>query len=413
MRPISSPAQAPTASQANTVKSSSRRQQAPPAENGNGIPEHLIRDVSYVPKRRGRPPAAPTNGYERVLSPVAPSPAAPPESHTEALRMALETISRESARAGALQAQLTRALEDVQHLRAKEQAMLTEFEHRVARAVKHHQQKFDATLATHRARIEELEERLSLAEGSHLKHDADSQTVVPDNDSQRTTSLSPMTTEDAAKALLSAKHPHLHRRPLRPQSRSASPAQRSPTEAMAPPSRPNSRQSHASSVIPANSTHVPRVSMGRFPADVSHPGNTFAGAHDKRPADCMDASRDDASSVAGSDRSAKRRRTASGSSAADRAPPAQVAASSDPIARMRAHVAGGAPVPEYDLHRVKLIYEPDSKGNHVCRVCTMHSESGQTVGFPVGTPDIDLVLHGMGAHPGLWHSPMAAKTPHP
>lgn len=32
------------------------------------------------------------------------------------------------------------------------------------------------------------------------------------------------------------------------------------------------------------------------------------------------------------------------------------------------------------------------------------------MGFPVGTPEVDLVMHGVGAHPGLWHSPMASET---
>jgi hypothetical protein len=51
----------------------------------------------------------------------------------DAVRMALEAVSRESARAGALQAQLDRALQDVAHLRAKEAAVMKEFDARVER----------------------------------------------------------------------------------------------------------------------------------------------------------------------------------------------------------------------------------------------------------------------------------------
>lgn len=55
------------------------------------------------------------------------------DQNMEGMRMALDAVARESARAGALQAQLDRALQDVHHLRQKEQAMLGEFDHRVAR----------------------------------------------------------------------------------------------------------------------------------------------------------------------------------------------------------------------------------------------------------------------------------------
>ncbi|KZV80466.1 hypothetical protein EXIGLDRAFT_732768 [Exidia glandulosa HHB12029] len=420
---------------ANGVKANNRRQSAAQADSSSAIPEHLIRDVSYVPKRRGRPPAAPSNGYERVLSPVASqhmTMAADP--NMEAMRMALEAVARESARAGALQAQLDRALQDVQHLRQKEQAMLAEFDHRVLRAVKHHKQQLEAALAAQQTRIEELEDRLREGGIQIKSQDADASTMVPDCDSQRTTSLSPLADVDAMKTRLPPMAPPVQTRlPPPPRSISNSPE---PMSASVPPSEGgSSSQPHKSS------RRAP--SLGRFetgPPPLAPPqGRSTSGSGTKLPsldhqhqhhphvtsekrtaADSIDhlRDRDDASSVASSERSAKRRRTSQETSHSH--PHAHTYAQQlaqrpetdgfFDAARMRAYATAGAPIPEYDVQRIKLIYEEDSKGNHVCRVCTLNSASGQSVGFPVGTPEVDLVMHGVGAHPGLWHSSLSSDS---
>ncbi|KZV82064.1 hypothetical protein EXIGLDRAFT_779013 [Exidia glandulosa HHB12029] len=416
---------------ANGVKANNRRQSAAQADSSSAIPEHLIRDVSYVPKRRGRPPAAPSNGYERVLSPVASqhmTMAADP--NMEAMRMALEAVARESARAGALQAQLDRALQDVQHLRQKEQAMLAEFDHRVLRAVKHHKQQLEAALAAQQTRIEELEDRLREGGIQIKSQDADASTMVPDCDSQRTTSLSPLADIDAMKTRLPPMAPPVQTRlPPPPRSISNSPE---PMSASVPPSE-------------GTSSHKPSrraPSLGRFetgPPLAPPQGRSTSGSGTKLPsldhqhqhhphvtsekrtaADSIDhlRDRDDASSVASSERSAKRRRTSQETSHSH--PHAHTYAQQlaqrpetdgfFDAARMRAYATAGAPIPEYDVQRIKLIYEEDSKGNHVCRVCTLNSASGQSVGFPVGTPEVDLVMHGVGAHPGLWHSSLSSDS---
>ena len=74
----------------------------------------------------------------------------------------------------------------------------------------------------------------------------------------------------------------------------------------------------------------------------------------------MDDARDDVTSVAGSERSVKRRRTASGEAgpspkAVERSQPAESSGHQDPVARMRAHVAAGQPVPEYDLETMSAL----------------------------------------------------------
>ena len=162
------PAAAPTVPRTKSSSAATKRQTADNDHQHHHHQQPSLQSQSWVtqngqapPRRRGRPPAMPSNGYERVLSPIPAShhtqnaPAqhnqhqmASHSSHgstapgggggsgndnIQAVRMALDAVSRESARAGALQAQLDRALADVANLKQREQQMMREFDHRVDR----------------------------------------------------------------------------------------------------------------------------------------------------------------------------------------------------------------------------------------------------------------------------------------
>lgn len=165
---------------------------------------------------------------------------------------------------------------------------------------------------------------------------------MPDTDSQRTTSLSP---PDGTKARL----------PVMPVQTSSP----EPKSASLPPSDSSSSSRSSARLgrfetgqgrsTSGSGTKLEHVKSEKRPAagtarSVSHIVSLTATDHE--------------TASAGSARSAKRRRTSPDSDGFF------------DVARMRAYATAGAPIPEYDIQRIKLIYEEDAKGNNVCRVCS-------------------------------------------
>ncbi|EJD42437.1 hypothetical protein AURDEDRAFT_152868 [Auricularia subglabra TFB-10046 SS5] len=359
------------------------------------------------------------------------------DASVAALRIAMETMTREAARAATMEARYQQALSENEKLKEANGAMQSNFDLQLERVLREQQTLRDQMYQQQADRIRVLEDRLKQAQADRqaaqnaLRH-AEMQAAQVGYRFVPVTRLTPQKRQGDPRREpyvntttaprypgpppppppidtglnLSQSHPQP---PVRPKEE----LHQSPAIAYAPRSAATEGQSLISPQVDVDAR---RQRMAKYPPTVQAPHP----AAPSPPAPAVYPPAADPNASRGTKRPPPP--AAPASLSASPRPQAQLqrkegpTAEDDERARKRQRAEPGNAPKSADSektkaqeeqalmhHKIAALYEPDQAGNHVCKVCTAHqAPGGGRVGFPRETAPELLAAHAQAEHNGAW-----------